>query len=206
MPIFFIFSDISRVMRKPVYFAKMTIFYRFRIDPRFSPFSLQIGANIGQLLHGDVSVMTSLNCQEQIQVISVISLIYHAYAINFFHGCKIDTFQMRDCDMSRVVRKPAFCICKNKGADKLISAFVFATLTVQSLFYLNPKFQAISHLLRLYIPVCVGPGRTPRRLVFSQRGSYCLRFALTIWCGYTLELPHCGGSNEYPKVCFKSKN
>ena len=42
-----------------------------------------------------------------------------------------------DNDMSRVVRKPAFCICENKDADqlrgnrevtaKLISAFVFAT-------------------------------------------------------------------------------
>ena len=55
---------------------------------------------------------------------------------------------------------------------KLISAFVFATRIVQSLFYLNPKFQASSHLVRLYIPVCVGPGRKPRRAVFSQRGSY----------------------------------
>ena len=44
---------------------------------------------------------------------------------------------------------------------KQISAFVFATLIVQSLFYLNPKFQASSHLLRLYSPVCVGPGRKP---------------------------------------------
>ena len=30
---------------------------------------------------------------------------------------------------------------------KLISAFVFTTRIVQSLFYLNPKFQASSHLL-----------------------------------------------------------
>ena len=39
--------------------------------------------------------------------------------------------------MSRVVRKPALCICENKDADqlrrKLISAFVFATEIVQSL-------------------------------------------------------------------------
>ena len=92
--------------------------------------------------------------------------------------------------MSRVVRKPVMCICENKDADqlrvyaktktqisfavtaKLISVFVFATRIVQSLYFLNTKFQAPSHLLWLYSPVCVGPGRKPRRPVFSERGSY----------------------------------
>ena len=55
---------------------------------------------------------------------------------------------------------------------QLISTFVFAIWIVQSLFYLNPKFQASSHLLWLYSPVCVDPGRKSRRPVFSQRGSY----------------------------------
>ena len=55
---------------------------------------------------------------------------------------------------------------------KLISAFVFATWIVQSLFYLNAKAHDSSHLLWLYSPVCVGPGRKPRRRVFSQRGPY----------------------------------
>ena len=55
---------------------------------------------------------------------------------------------------------------------KLISAFVFATWIVHSLIFLNPKFQASSHLLWLYSPVCFGPGQKPRRPVFSQRGSY----------------------------------
>ena len=55
---------------------------------------------------------------------------------------------------------------------KLISAFVFATRIVQSLFFLNTKFQASSHLLRLHSPVCVGPGRKPRRPVFWRCGSY----------------------------------
>ena len=55
---------------------------------------------------------------------------------------------------------------------KLISAFVFAIRIVQFLYYLNPKFQASSHLLWLYSPVCVRPGRKPRRPVFSERGSY----------------------------------
>ena len=36
---------------------------------------------------------------------------------------------------------------------------------------LNMKFQASNHLLWLYNLVCVRPGRKPRRLVFSQRGS-----------------------------------
>ena len=54
---------------------------------------------------------------------------------------------------------------------KLISAFVFATRIVHSLYFLKPKFQASSRLLQLYSLVCVGPGRKPRRPVFSQRGS-----------------------------------
>ena len=54
---------------------------------------------------------------------------------------------------------------------KLISAFVFAIQIVQSLYSLHLKFQASSHLLWLYRPVCVGPCRKLRRQVFSQRGS-----------------------------------
>ena len=55
---------------------------------------------------------------------------------------------------------------------KLISAFVFATRIVQSLYFLNLKFPASSHLLWLYslVRVRVGPGRKPRTPVFSQRG------------------------------------
>ena len=79
--------------------------------------------------------------------------------------------------------KTGFCLCENKDADelrgnreavtaKLISAFDFAKRIVQSLYFLNTEFQASSHLLWLYSPVCVGPGRKPRRPVFSERGSY----------------------------------
>ena len=63
--------------------------------------------------------------------------------------------------------KIGFCICVNKDADQLISAFVFATQIEHSLFFLNPKFQASSHLLWLYNPVCVGPGQNPENR-FSQ--------------------------------------
>ena len=38
---------------------------------------------------------------------------------------------------------------------KLISTFVFATLIVQSLYFLNPKFKASSNLLWLYSLVCI---------------------------------------------------
>ena len=61
---------------------------------------------------------------------------------------------------------------QRRRTAKLISAFVFANRIVQFLFFLYPKFQASSLLLRLYSPVCVGPGRKSRRPVFSRRGSY----------------------------------
>ena len=81
-------------------------------------------------------------------------------------------------DMSRVGRKPAFCICENKDADQLRGnreadqrlCFHYTDSTIP--LFLNPKFQASSHLLWLYRAVCVGPGRKPRRPVFSQRGSF----------------------------------
>ena len=77
------------------------------------------------------------------------------------------------------MRKPDFCICENKDADQLRGnreadqRLCFTTQIVQSLYYLNPKFQASSHLLWLHSPVFIGPGRKPRRPVFSERGSYC---------------------------------
>ena len=59
--------------------------------------------------------------------------------------------------ISLVVGKPAFCTV----TAKLTSAIVFASPIVQSFFFLNPKFQASSHLLWLYSPVFVGPGKNP---------------------------------------------
>ena len=108
-------------------------------------------------------------------------------------------------EMSCDVRKSDFCICENKDADQLRgkprswSAPLFSPLGVQSLCFLSPKFQASSHLLWLYSPVCVGPGRKPRRLVFWRRisnhvlsGMNLTRFFLFIFCHvcrYLLELP-----------------
>ena len=66
-------------------------------------------------------------------------------------------------------KKWLFCICKNKDADQLRGnreadqrlCFEFATLIVQSLYFLNLKFQASSHLVCLNSLVWVGPGRKP---------------------------------------------
>ena len=80
--------------------------------------------------------------------------------------------------MSLIARKPAFCICENKDADQLRGnreadqriCFRYTDTTIPLLS--KSEFQASSHLLWLYRPVCLGPGRKPRRPVFSQRGSY----------------------------------
>ena len=54
---------------------------------------------------------------------------------------------------------------------KLISAFVFTTRLVQSLYFLNTKFHACSYVLRLHSTVCVRPGQNPKVLVLSRAGS-----------------------------------
>ena len=72
------------------------------------------------------------------------------------------------------MRKPAFCICENKDADQLRDnceadqclCFRYTDTSIPLL----SKSEASSHLLWLYRPVCVGPGRKPRRPVFSQPG------------------------------------
>ena len=70
---------------------------------------------------------------------------------------------------------------------KLISAFVFATWIVQSICFLYPKFQVSSHLLWLYSPVCVGPGRKPRRPVFCLRKHFIsywgTKLPSSVWVG-----------------------
>ena len=78
------------------------------------------------------------------------------------------------------MRKPAFCICENKDADQLrgngeadqrLCFRYIDRIIEQSLYILHTKFQASNHLAWSCSPVCVGPGRKPRRPVFSQRGS-----------------------------------
>ena len=57
------------------------------------------------------------------------------------------------CNMSLVMRKPVFCISKNKDADQLrgdqLLCFRYTYSTVPL------------HILLLYSPVCVGPGQKP---------------------------------------------
>ena len=75
----------------------------------------------------------------------------------------------------RYEKTGCFCICENKGADQLRSNCAADQLLcfryIDSTILLNPKFQASSHRLWLYSPVCVGPGRKPRRQLFSCRAS-----------------------------------
>ena len=76
------------------------------------------------------------------------------------------------------MRKLPFCICENKDADQLRGnreadqRLCFRSTDSTILLFLNPKFQASSHLLWLDSLVWVGPGQKPQRPVFSQRGSY----------------------------------
>ena len=95
------------------------------------------------------------------------------------------------------MRKPGFfCICENK------EQISFATRIVHFLFYLNPKFQVSSHLLWLYSPVCVGPGRKPRRPVFSQRGSNNKRNHTLISHPYFFILTVLPNRTVYPPYLF----
>ena len=67
----------------------------------------------------------------------------------------------------------ANCICENKGADQLPGNrkadqyLCFRYIDSTTLFFLNLKFQACMHLVWLYSPVCVRPGRKFQRRVFS---------------------------------------
>ena len=62
-----------------------------------------------------------------------------------------------------------------KKTKAQISAFVYTTQIVQSLYFLNPKFEAPNHFLWLYSPVCVGPGQ-----VFSRCDSYKLKAQVSL--------------------------
>ena len=61
------------------------------------------------------------------------------------------------CARASENQQSAYAKTKSQITAKLISAFVFATQIVQFLYFLNPKFQASSHLLGLYRLVCHRP-------------------------------------------------
>ena len=62
-----------------------------------------------------------------------------------------------------VIRTSALCKCETKG---------FAVDQCLCFRYKDSTIPASNHLLWLYSPACVGPGRRPRRQVFSRRGSF----------------------------------
>ena len=70
-----------------------------------------------------------------------------------------DMAQCKGLNMSCIMRKTAFFICKNKGGDQL-HRYCSADQRL-SIYFLNPKFPASSHLLWLYSLVCVGPSWKP---------------------------------------------
>ena len=82
-------------------------------------------------------------------------------------------------DMNHVVTKPAFYICENKDADQLRGNreadqrlyFRYIDNTI----LLLPIYEISSSLF------FVGPGRKPRRPVFSQRVSYVSTRNTHIW-------------------------
>ena len=72
---------------------------------------------------------------------------------------------------------------------KLISAFVFTTQIVQFLYFLNPKFLALSFLLCLYSSVCVGPVREPHHhdaaymcYQYTYSKFYLLHYCHRLYC------------------------
>ena len=75
------------------------------------------------------------------------------------------------------MRKPDFCLCENKGADQLRSNFeadqrlCFRYMDSTISLLLKTEISTSRLFLKLYRPVCVRPGRKPRRQVFSRRGS-----------------------------------
>ena len=75
--------------------------------------------------------------------------------------------------MSRVMRKPDVCLCENKGADQLCcNSTADQRLCFRYRIVQYTQIQDSSCHLLLCRQVCVRPGRKPRRLVFSRRGSY----------------------------------
>ena len=77
------------------------------------------------------------------------------------------------------MRNPDFCICENKDADQLPGnreadqRFVFAIRIVQSLYFLNPKFQASNHLLSQYsLVLCRTWSETPKTGFLTTRLIY----------------------------------
>ena len=83
----------------------------------------------------------------------ILTKVYDTHYQMLCHNLDKHTSLVYQEQMSHVMRKSTFGICENKDADQLRGnreadqRLCFATYTVQSLYFLNPKFQASSHLL-----------------------------------------------------------
>ena len=89
-----------------------------------------------------------------------------------FRICKKPVFSQRSTYELRH-EKPFFAYAKKRGAyqihaNGIADQCLCFHYIVQSLYLLYPNFQASSHLLLLYSPVCV----KHQRQVFSRHGSY----------------------------------
>ena len=86
-----------------------------------------------------------------------------------------------------VMRKRCIAFAKTKTqiscavTAQLISVFIFAAWIVQSLFFLNLKFQASSLFLRLCRLVCVIPGQEVHRPIFGVSSVSLLIVETTIY-------------------------
>ena len=87
---------------------------------------------------------------------------------------------------------------------EIIASWVleFATRIVQSLYFLNMKLQASSHLLWLHSPVCVRPGRKPQRPIFSERGSFYRRLNRMVMCLTFDVKPNTSNSLNHMIMCL----
>ena len=94
--------------------------------------------------------------------------------------------------MSCVMRKSAYCTCENKSADQLHGNCAadqhLCFCNIDSTIPLLPKFQASSHLLWLYSPVCGRAGLKPQRQVFSPCGFYLLDESLKLTLKFSVLL------------------
>ena len=74
--------------------------------------------------------------------------------------------------VSPIMRKHAFCICENKGADQrrrnhaVDLRLYFHCIGSTFPLFDKAKFQASNQLQCMYSLVCVGPGRKPQGQVF----------------------------------------
>ena len=78
-------------------------------------------------------------------------------------GCLAQLSPNFHLNMSLVMRKPAFCICENKDADQLRGNRLCFRYTDSTIWNFKPHAIFCG---------CTAPGQKPRRLGFSQRGSY----------------------------------